>query len=330
MSDLLIYNKKIDSVFQLLGEKENDISFSVGWALSNTPKFLDIFLKAVIGKTEKYATEDIKIKLQKYEEKRGFTDFEIELTGYFHLIIEAKRDWNFPSRTQLEKYAERKSFKNSNAKIKKIIVVSEASHEYAKANFDIEQVKGVEVIFISWKDIYNYSCQAKKQSSHTGKHLLRELNNYLETIMTMQKNDSNWVYVVALGHGKPKKAKISHIDVIEKKLRYWHPIGGNGWPTEPPNYLAFRHGGKLQSIHHVDSYEVFTNPHKILKEMPNIDWGEPCFAYHLSKGFKPENEVRTGNIYANGRVWVMLDTLFICKTIAQARDLSKKRLNKDS
>ena len=72
--------------------------------------------------------------------------------------------------------------------------------------------------------------------------------------------------------------------------------------------------------------EVFTNPHKILKEMPNLKW-EPCFAYHLSRGFKPENEVKTGKIYANGRVWVMLDTLFICKTIAQARDLSQKRDN---
>jgi hypothetical protein len=327
MSELLIYNQKIESVFQLLGEKENDISFSVGWALSKAPEFLDVFLKSTIACKEKHSAEDIKIKLQRYEEKRGFTDFEIERTGYFHLIIEAKRGWNFPSKAQLEKYAKRKSFNNSNAKIKKIIVVSEASQEYAKANFDIKQVEGIEVIFISWKDIYNYSRQAIKQSSHAEKRLLKELNNYLETIMTMKKNDSNWAYVVALGNGTPKGSKISHIDVVEKKLRYWHPLGGNGWPTEPPNYLAFRYGGKLQSIHHVDSYEVFTNPHTILKEMPNVDWGEPCFAYHLSKGFKPVNEVKTGKLYANGRVWAMLDTLFICKTIAQARDLSKVRLN---
>ena len=325
MSELLIYNKKIDSVFQLLGENENDISFSVGWALS-VPKFLDIFLKSTIGYYEKYSPDDIQIKLQRHEKDRGFIDFEIEHTGYFHLIVEAKRGWNFPSKTQLEKYAGRKSFKNSNAKIKKIIVVSEASHEYAKANFGIEQVKGIEVIFISWKDFYNYSNKATEYCSHAEKHLLRELNSHLETIMTMQNNDSNLVYVVALGWGNRKGTKISHIDIVEKKLRYWHQVGGNGWPKTPPNYLAFRYHGKLQSIHHVDSYEVFTNPHKILKEMPNLKW-EPCFAYHLSRGFKPENEVKTGKIYANGRVWVMLDTLFICKTIAQARDLSQKRDN---
>lgn len=36
----------------------------------------------------------------------------------------------------------------------------------------------------------------------------------------------------------------------------------------------------------------------------------PHFVYKLSTGFTPNKIVKTGNIYRNGRVWCMLDTLF--------------------
>lgn len=325
MSEIFIYNKKITNIFQLLGEKENNISFSVGWALANAHKFLDIFLKEAVDWREKYLPNDIKIKLQRYEKDGGFTDFEIEYPGYFHLIIEAKRGWNFPTMRQLEKYANRDSFKRSTAKVKKILALSESSEEYTNAHFNIKRVHSVSVENISWKDIYNYSKKAMIDCSHAEKRLLIELNKYLENIMTMQKNDSSRVYVVSLSHRPPtKEAKISQVDIVNKKLRYWHPIGG-GWPSEPPNYIAFRYDGKLQSIHHVENYEVFTDPHKIIREVPSTDWGRPHFAYSLGKGFKPANVVERGGIFPSGRVWVMLDTLFTSKTISEARDVSRKR-----
>jgi hypothetical protein len=141
--------------------------------------------------------------------------------------------------------------------------------------------------------------------------------------MTMQNLDSNWVFVVSLGGGTPDGWKISWIDVVEKRRRYFHRIGG-GWPKEPPNYIAFRHHGKLQSIHRVESYTVFDNPHSEFPEIPSENWG-PHFLYKLSPSFAPANEVKTGNIYPSGRVWCMLDTLFLAKTISEARDISKQR-----
>lgn len=322
MSEIFIYNKKITSIFQLLGEKENDISFSVGWALANAHKFLDVFLKETIGWQEKYLPNDIKVRLQRHEEGKGFTDFEIEYLGYFHLIIEAKRGWNFPTAGQLEKYAGRRGFKSSTAKIKKILVLSESSKEYASAHFDIKHAHDIDVENISWKDIYNYSKRAMISCSHAEKRLLIELNKYLENIMTMQKKDSNWVYLVSLG-GQIKGANISNIDIVNKKLNYWHPVGG-GWPSEPPNYIGFRYGGKLQSIHHVDSYIVFTDPHKVIKEVPSVTW-KPHFFYSLGREFKPSHEVKNGKLWPAGRYWVMLDTLFTCETISEARDVSKNR-----
>jgi hypothetical protein len=139
----------------------------------------------------------------------------------------------------------------------------------------------------------------------------------------MQNIDSNWVYVVSLGSDTPEGWKLSWIDVVEKRRRYFHPVG-DGWPKEPPNYIAFRYHGKLQSIHHIDGYTVFDDPHKEFPEIPTGDWG-PHFLYQLSPPFAPAHEVRTGNIYPNGRVRCMLDTLFLAKTISEARDMSKKR-----
>ena len=140
----------------------------------------------------------------------------------------------------------------------------------------------------------------------------------------MQKIDSNWVYVVSLGRWKRKGWKISWIDIVEKRKRYFHPIGVSGWPKEPPNYIAFRYYGELQSIHHIEDYDVLTNMHTKIPEIPDEEW-EEHFLYKLGPGFWPEHEVKTGNIWSNGRVWCMLDTLFTSETIAEARDISYER-----
>jgi hypothetical protein len=77
----------------------------------------------------------ININLQKYEKGKGFTDFEIILPGEFHLIIEAKRGWFFPTEAQLRKYASRQEFSESPVATKKIIVLTECSQEYANTYY---------------------------------------------------------------------------------------------------------------------------------------------------------------------------------------------------
>ena len=71
-------------------------------------------------------------------------------------------------------------------------------------------------------------------------------------------------------------------------------------------------------------YSVFDDPHDEFPEIPSEEWG-PHFLYTLSPPFAPANEVKTGNVYPSGRVWCMLDTLFLAKTISEARDISKER-----
>lgn len=328
MTDLYLHNRKVDSVFQLLGEHENDISYSVAWALAQCPIFLKTFLQKVIG--YKKDINNVSIRLQHYEGTGGITDIEIELPNQLYLILEAKRGWSLPNHGQLELYASRPSFRESRAPFRQILVLSECSREYAKLHLEVHKVAGVPVEPLSWKDIATLAVEARSKGSHAEKRLTAELLTYLRGLMTMQNIDSNWVYVVALAQGKPQGWGISWIDIVKKRQRYFHPMGGGrgGWPKEPPNYIAFRYYGKLQSIHHIKSYEVVTNMHERIPEIRSEEW-KPHFLYTLGQEFGPSKEVRTGSIYPNGRVWCMLDTLFTCDTISDARDLSQKRVKQE-
>ncbi len=143
----------------------------------------------------------------------------------------------------------------------------------------------------------------------------------------MQKVDSNWVYVVSLGSGIPTNWKISWQDIVNKHLKYFHPVGGGkgGWPAEPPNYIAFRYNGQLQTIHHIEKYEVFKDPSTHFNSIPSLKW-DPHYLYDLGPAIKPTHTIKSGKkIIRSMRVWAMLDLLLTSQTIQDARDKSYAR-----
>src|SRR3989338_1573200 len=128
MSNLHLGNKaeKVDSVFQLLGERENDMSYSLAWGLAQCPKFLDKFLSAINQRNTELT--EIEIYLQKGgDKKEGITDIEL-ISPKFDIIIEAKRGWNRPPKSQFNKYVQR--LIKSGKRTKRLIVLS----EYSKKN----------------------------------------------------------------------------------------------------------------------------------------------------------------------------------------------------
>ena len=145
----------------------------------------------------------------------------------------------------------------------------------------------------------------------------------------MQAKESNWVYVVSVGTGHPDNCELTWIDFVEKHGKYFHPVGGgrSGWPKTPPNYIGFRYYGQLQSIHHIEDYVVTRNLHNEFEEMPDEECEVDHFVYMLGPAIKPTHIVKTGKLYATGRVWAMLDTLLTSDTISEARDISKARMD---
>ena len=317
-SELQLHGKPVQSVFNLLGDRENDLSFSLGWGLARSQRFLHGFLASVTGRT--IPIDNCTIRLQHHGKDHGFTDIEIAAGNVF-CIVEAKLGWTFPSKPQLCRYLPR--IKRTNAKFKYIVSLSGRCKEEAESRFP-PLLRGIPRRHISWKEIVRIARAEYPYENHAGKRLLNELADYLETAMNPKSSQSNKVFVVSLSHLQPKKWNISWIDVIRKKHLYFYPYDANGWPKEPPNYVAFRYSGRLQSIHHIQNYERVIDMHKKISEIPTGKV-KHCFLCQLGPAFTTNREVRTGAIYRNGRVWCFLDTLFTSKTISEARKRSAKR-----
>lgn len=327
MSELVAYGTEVSSVFQLIGNLENDITKSIAWALARCPEFL----KAVINEVMSLEinTQNVRIKYQEFEKNKGITDLEITDDTSFYIIIEAKRGWILPGAEQLALYSQRRNIIESPVSHKSIISMSECSEDYANAYLPFKVINDIPVNHLSWKKIYELANSAKVGSSISHKNMLKELMRYLGGIMTMQAKESNWVYVVSLSTAKPENCDLTWIELVEKKMKYFHPFGINGWPKEPPNYIGFRYGGRLQSIYHIESYSIVKNLHDEIEEMPNVEDEYEHFVYSLGKPIIPSKVVKTGNIYASGRKWAMLDTLLTADTIHEASEISKQRMNNE-
>lgn len=316
-AELFLSGRKVESVFQLLGTKENDITYSLGWALAQSSSFRQLFLKRLLPHLQGLNVEQV--SLQEHVKDSGITD--VELIGHeVHVIIEAKRGWSLPTRAQLHRYAPR--FQASESSVSALVAMSECTGEYARLHLP-SQIDRVPVFHFSWAEAARLA--HLKSGTHAEKRLLSQFRTYLARIATMQKQESNWVYVVSLGANTPSWCKLSWREIVYKSGHYFHPVGDKGWPKEPPNYIGFRFNGKLQSVHHVDSYKIFTDLHMEMPEAHPGQW-EPHFFYTLGPAIRPAKVIKMGRIYPSGRVWAMLDLLLTSDSISEARDKSDARL----
>lgn len=320
---LLIRGREPSTVFGLHGSDENSASFGLGWALEHCRTFRARLVKAIFDLP--LDSDDSVIRLQQHAEDGGYTDLEIQAGRHFHIIAEAKRGWEMADEKQFKKYLPR--LLRGSAVHKRLISVSGADGRYALRRLP-RTLEGVPVSHLSWAELKRLAGQASHDAdSLTEKFWLSELERHLEGFVLMGRETDNRVYVVSLGQ-RPMVAgqTLTSIDVVEIDKVYFHPVGNN-WPTEPPNYIGFRYRGTLQSVHHVESFEVVEN----LAER-NPLWPATVvehFVYQLGPPMRPPREVDTGNIYQNGRVWCAIDTLIsgAFPTISEARAETKRRLD---
>jgi hypothetical protein len=320
-STLLVGGREVHNIFHLLGDDEDSISQAIAWGFANAPALLSLFLKRVAGLRGDHA--EVQIRIHRYESGGGITDIELVLPGLAHVIIEAKRGWVLPSAAQLKLYANRPSFSSSRACVKKILTMSECSQPYAKAHLPLTAIGSTPVEHVAWADVITDARAAEAQSGHAEKRLLRELADYLRLVMTKQQKDSNLVFVVSLAGHTEQGWTTSWIEIVTKYSRYFHPVG-NRWPKDPPNYIAFRYRGRLQSIHHIDEYEVIENLKNACRGIADSPV-DPHYLYKLGPAIIPSREVKNGAVYPSGRLWCAIDTLLTSTTVSEARDRTRDR-----
>ncbi len=267
---------------------------------------------------------DTRIELQRLDTDRGFTDIEIISQSACHIIIEAKRYWELPTVEQLKKYAPR--IKPSEVCAAVIVSLSAASIEYANGKLP-EKIADIALVHRSWGDLSGIVRTAYSQTNSFDEKLwLWELEQHLNGYVSMQDPKDNTVFVVSLSSQAIKEDNpYTWVDVIERDNSYFHPVGNN-WPLVPPNYLGFRQQGRLQSVHHIDHYEVINNLADRNPHWPETD--QDHYVYTLGPAMRPRAEIRNGKIWPSGRYWCAIDTLLsgAYTTISDARDETNRRV----
>jgi hypothetical protein len=309
------------NVFQLYGFDENSASFAIGWVLERSPAYRKLVIAAIFGRS--LPADEVSIALQRHDGDGGYTDIEIQSGHRFHAILEAKRDWHVPGIRQLRRYVPR--LNKGGAELRRLVTVSRADERYARGHLP-QELSGVPLHHLAWNYLNAIANQAYGQASSFEEKLwLRQLVQHLQEFVSMERQTDNKVFVVALGRDLMPGTKETWIEVVEKDERYFHPVG-NKFPVQPPNYIGFRYHGRLQSVHHIDKFEIVQN-----LAAYNSNWLETDFdhfVYTLGPPMRPPRDIRTGKIYGSGHVWCAIDTLLsgAFHTISDARDETKRRL----
>jgi hypothetical protein len=320
--NLVLHDREVPTVFDLMGKRENDMTAALGWGLAQSPALLRSVVHAVADVA--IDPDEVVIRLQDYHTTGGFTDVEILVPDRLHLILEAKRGWNLPTAAQLEHYAQR--FRSDAPGMVQAIVVLT---QWGATSLVERQLPAWPFAYprlvLGWGDLVELTELAGRSGPLAERHLLRELATYLRGVADMRDTNSNSVYVVSLGSRTGGNWTVNNIQIVEDHDRYWFPASGKNWPKVPPNYLAFRYWGRLQSIRHVDGYVIDTDPSRHLAVAPSEEW-EPHFFFTLGPAIRPDHEVPTGRrIQRSARVWVDIDLLLTAPTISDALELTKQR-----
>lgn len=270
--------------------------------------------------------ESLVVRLQEHgSDDGGFTDVEIASPD-LHVIIEAKRGWNIPTESQLRRYESR--FAASGADRSRMVVLTQngTRQVVARRLSGWQPPEPTELCVVGWSEVVALATAASSDGSQVERHLGAQLAVYLHGVSDMRDTNSNKVWVVPLAtnawDGWP--ADLTPIAEIERYRVYHYPSEGS-YPKVVPNYIGFRYGGCLQSIHHVDDYEVVDSPFGYVPGAPQLQWEMPNFLLHLGPPMKPAQRVATGGLFGSARHTADLDLLLTSETVAEAVELTKKR-----
>lgn len=238
MASLERHGTEVGSVFALLGDDENDLTAALGFVLARCPPLSAVFVRQIAADAGVDADGDLSLALE-VRGKLGRTDLEITCSdGLF--VVEAKRDWMLPSYGQLEQYVDRVMRCGSGA----LVTLSCASHSLARHSLP-RAVHGVPVVHVSWRDVLAMIDTIWSTCRGHEKFWLQELRNYLKGVVRMRSIADCWTYCVVLNDERPAGG-LSFKEIVTDHLNYFHPYGIGGWPTEPPNFMAFRWDGAVR------------------------------------------------------------------------------------
>lgn len=336
MATVSWYGRELSSVFGLLGTHEPALTRALGWTLGRSPRLLRATLEHLHLDPDTPAS-DVAVLLEDADDL-GRTDIEVR-TPTAHVIIEAKVGWILPGQAQLAAYAPRfdtatagsgAGSGGAEAVEARLVTLSDSSAEWAGQVLP-SHVGGVAVSHWSWDTVRDLIKDAKTDARGAERLWLHELEDYMGAATSTRNPADALAYCVVVSDdpfgGVPFR------DYVTKQRTYFHPVVGGGWPTVPPNFLAFRWGNALRQLNRVTSYEVaflserfpgVKDDHSAASRPPE----EAHVIYQLGPDIPlPPEGIPSGpdglNLRAQ-RFWVLLDQLLTQPTLVAAREATKE------
>lgn len=308
------HGAEVRSVLSLLGQDENDLTAALGFTLSRCrPLSVEVLRRVwpAVGDDD-----DISFALEVRADV-GRTDLEVRLPESSALLIfEAKRDWLLPTTKQLAQYVSRIHRYGAGV----LISLSQASRELASTQLP-PVIKGVPVVHLPWRDILSDVSSVRTKCTGRERMWLDELQTYLLEVIRMRSVADSLTYSVVLSEDRPGgEGTPTFREIVTEGRAYFHPYGIGGWPTEPPNFIAFRWAGHVQRIHRVMQADVVPS---IRDRYPYLPVGpasdRPHAVYDLGPRIPPFEPIPNGKgIYPSARLWVLLDQLQTAETLREA------------
>ena len=310
-ADVTRYAKPVESVFDLLGQRENDLTAALGFTLSRSPRLLGALIEE-FGMT---IGEDAVVVRMETADEAGRTDLEVD-TGHDLVVVEAKRGWHLPSTPQLEQYAKRVNARGHGL----LVTLSDCSPDWA-AYVLPASVESVPVRHLPWGNVKAAISNTSRAAGGAERHWLNELTDYLRRAVRVTDPASSWAYCVSASRDKPGDGgPHTFIGYVVDEGVYFHPFGWRkGDPVDPPNFIAFRWDGKVHRIHRVVAHEVVPNLQVRWPTIPvDQDTSRPHVIYTLGPPLPMNGPLPSGTNYRASRLWVLVDQLLTCATLKEA------------
>ncbi|WP_157517318.1 hypothetical protein ACORG1_33485 (plasmid) [Mycobacterium sp. TJFP1] len=325
MASLTRYGAEVGSVFSLLGQEENDLTAALGFTMARCKALGAAILRRVWPAFDD-SDADVSFALEVRAEV-GRTDLEVQLPASSSLLIfEAKRDWLVPTTQQLQQYVSRIHRHGSGA----LVSLSQASPALAATQLPAD-IDGVPVVHLSWRDVFADIAAARPLCRGRERIWLEELHTYLTEVIRMRTVADSMTYSVVLSEDRPGgEGTPTFREIVTEGNCYFHPYGIGGWPTDTPNFMAFRWAGHVQRIHRIVRVDVVPTIRDRFDYLPEGPLSDRAHAvYDLGPRIPPFEPIPNGaGIYPSSRLWVLLDQLQTAPTlkdaIAQTHALQEK------
>lgn len=221
------HGKAVESVFDLLGHRENDLTAALGFTLWRSPNLV----AGLLGLFDVAPSSDVVLRMETRDDA-GRTDLEL-VTEAALVVVEAKLGWHLPTVAQLERYADRVTNHGGGL----LVTLSDCSPAYAAYELP-GTVRGVPVQHLPWSRVKERLQAARRAAGGVEKYWLGELDDYLRRAVRVRDPASGWAYCVVVSLDRPGGGgeRTFRYFVVNDDA-YFHPFGwGSGWPTNPPNF----------------------------------------------------------------------------------------------